>query len=148
MNRLIESASVVHFDGPHGDVHVDETFDEPLTILAGGTGISQAQAIVDQLRVRQRPPPVRVVWSLTTADHAYCAAFFETVSGGWLDFEIVVDTPPKNGAVAWVENRLQALDGAVILGGNPGFVYSVLDAIEARGWNVRVMADAFSYAPR
>ncbi|NJN51572.1 MAG: hypothetical protein HC809_07125 [Gammaproteobacteria bacterium] len=150
MNALLASTDSLSFDGPHGDVWIDESFVEPLTILAGGTGISQAHAIVDQLRPMRRRATVELIWSVARASDAFCASFFEEVADhrNWFGFERMVDDADHTGAEGWLSARDAPLTGAVLLAGSPGFVYAMADLIGARGWRPDLRADAFSYAPR
>ncbi len=150
IEHLLQTATQWHFDGPFGDVWVEPPVDEPLTIIAGGTGISQAHAIVEHLQSRMNTAPIRVVWSLVRASDAYCADFFANVADGseWLEFQLAIDSAGQSGAIRWINSQDAPPTGTVILAGNPGFVYAVSDALTARGCSAHIHADAFSYAPR
>lgn len=150
IEHLLQTATQWQFDGPFGDVWVEPPVDEPLTIIAGGTGISQAHAIVEHLHNRMNTAPVRVVWSLVHASDAYCAEFFANVAAdsGWLEFRLVIDSAGQSGAMCWIDAQDSLPTGSVILAGNPGFVYAVNDALTARGCSASIRADVFSYAPR
>jgi CDP-4-dehydro-6-deoxyglucose reductase len=148
--QLLDHHQTLTIDGPHGEVWVEGPAPAPITVVAGGTGISQAHAIVEQLCQAEQRAPVTVVWSVVARSDAYCADFFRQAADAyaWLQFQLVTDTKEKNGALTWLEGRTTPIRGTVILAGSPGFVYSLADGIRAREPNVTMMADAFSYAPR
>ncbi len=151
MLRLLERGGAITFDGPHGDVYVVGPTAAPLTIIAGGTGISQAAAIVEHLTHTDQQRSVQVSWSVADAADRYWddELIAETTTHEWLHYERLVDPAVGvNAMVHAIESGARHVQGDVILAGGPGFVYAVLDAIEATGAPVTPRADALSYAPR
>ena len=54
-----------------------------------------------------------------------------------------------NAAIAWLRANALPTSGRLIVGGGPGFVYAVVDALEELGvTGVTIESDVFSYAPR
>lgn len=149
MNELLAAASDVSIDGPHGDVCFDGPSAEDLLLIAGGSGIAQGRAIVDQLRSSGQRHRVRLVWSVTAADQLYCDAELRTFAR-WLEYISVVDVPgAENAAVAWLRNAAPPRSGRVVVSGGPGFVYAVVDVLKAiASPGVSIESDVFSYAPR
>src|SRR4030095_1523695 len=62
MTELLD-ADALALDGPRGDVHVG-AISRPLWLYAGGTGISQALAMISSIAQRPHDTPVRLIWSV------------------------------------------------------------------------------------
>lgn len=151
MLRLLERGGAITFDGPHGDVYVVGPTAAPLTIIAGGTGISQAASIVEHLTHTDQQRSVQVSWSVADRADAYWHDELNSLAAAhdWLHYECLADPAPGvNAMVHAIGTAARRVQGDLVLAGGPGFVYAVLDAIEAAGTTVTPRADAFHYAPR
>jgi NAD(P)H-flavin reductase len=140
-------------DGPHGEVHVASIPSRPLWLYAGGTGISQALAMISFIAQRPHDTPVRLIWSVADAADFYCERElreFEQVP--WFNMTAVVDAPGDavNAAVRVIErDGLPPEDSTIVLCGGPGFVSSVADALASRGVaRERMRSDMFTYASK
>lgn len=143
MQSLLDPGRDIDVEGPHGDVWVD-TLQAPLLIIAGGTGVAQANAILSHNGVTPSPAEKTLVWSISSPD----ARYFEPVYPGVSTFVAVDNEQP--GALGWLaQTQPDLADYLIILCGPPDFVYVVTDALLAMGVSRdQLRADAFTYAPR
>ena len=149
MDEMLATADALQIDGPHGEVTVVGPLDTPLSLIAAGTGIAQACAIIEHLREVAQRAPVSLVWSVSNAQQLYCEQQFLTPPG-WLRYHPVIDRPGQfNAAVQWLAGCASAPPGRTIISGSPGFVYAVADQLQRMGVAAQTIeSDVFSYAPR
>src|SRR4029450_4095588 len=123
MTELLD-ADALALDGPHGDVHVG-AISRPLWLYAGGTGISQALAMISFIAQRPHDTPVRLIWSVANAADFYCEQELrQSEQAPWFIMTTAVDAPGDavNAAVRVVErDRLPPEDATIVLCGGPGF---------------------------
>ena len=160
LDALLLHAHELTLDGPHGDVVITEPTSEPLTLIAGGTGISQAASIIEQLADCQAQQladcqaqqlVVQLWWSLPAPAASYAVSAIERVSSeSWFALETLYDDPTadSNAAVSRIRNG-PIEPGQYLLCGAPGFVYSCAQELLDRGINRSALrSDVFDYAPR
>jgi CDP-4-dehydro-6-deoxyglucose reductase len=152
LDALLPQARELTLEGPQGNVVVTEPTREPLTLIAGGIGVSQAASIIEQLADtgRQRRS-VKLWWSLAVPDAKYPVAVVERVSQeAWFSHETLYDDPAAGTNAALARIRAGRIDpGRYILCGAPGFVYSCAEGLLARGVSRDALrSDVFDYAPR
>jgi CDP-4-dehydro-6-deoxyglucose reductase len=152
LDACLATATTLDFDGPGGNVTVTGPTPAPLTLIAGGTGIAQAAAIVEHLSSSRQERRVLLVRSVAAASDAYpIAALEQARSASWFDTILVIDDPgaDASAAVVWIRRAATLPSARFILSGGPGFVYACADALAARGVLGAAMAsDVFDYAPR
>jgi NAD(P)H-flavin reductase len=152
LDALLLHAHELTLDGPHGDVVITDPTGEPLTLIAGGTGISQAASIIEQLaECEAQQLAVQLWWSLATPAASYAVSAIERVSSeSWFELETLYDDPiaDSNAAVSRIRNG-PIEPGQYLLCGAPGFVYSCAQELLDRGINRSALrSDVFDYAPR
>lgn len=158
MDELLERGGLLTVRGPGGDVTLPDADDLPLLLVAGGTGISQVCALIDQLAVLTARASVTVLWCVDAAGDLYCRAELDAVRRPWLQLEYVVDARrgPDNAGmrrITEIGRRMTADPPAtkpwILLAGSPGFVYAASDALTDAGVDAECLhADAFAWAPR
>jgi len=158
MDELLERGGLLTVRGPAGDVTLPDADDLPLLLVAGGTGISQVCALIDELAEKPTRAPVTVLWCADAAEDLYCRAELEAVRQAWLQLECTVDSRrgPDNAGMRRIAEigRHLAADAAptapwILLAGSPGFVYAASDALTGTGVDAACLhADAFAWAPR
>lgn len=152
LDALLLHARDLTFDGPHGHVVITEPTRGPLTLIAGGTGISQAASIIEQLAgTGKQRLPVQLWWSLTTPAANYRLGVMEQASNEpWFALETLYDDPAADANAALARIRAGRIDpGQYILCGAPGFVYGCAEALLERGISRGSLhSDVFDYAPR
>ena len=152
LDALLLHARELTFDGPHGNVVMSDPTREPLTLIAGGTGISQAASIIEQLAgTGKQRLPVQLWWSLTApAAHYRLGVIEQAFNETWFDLETLYDDPAAETSAALARIRAGRIGpGQYILCGAPGFVYSCADGLLERGISRGLLrSDVFDYAPR
>ena len=132
-------------------MHVATSTSRPLWLIAGGTGVAQALAIVSFLATCSQRAAVRLVWSVAHQTDLYCEGELRALEKqSWFRLIPVIDAPgdKTNAAVRFVERHRDEIgaDARIVLSGGPGFVHSVADALTARGIpRERLESDMFTY---
>lgn len=159
MDELLERGESLQIRGPFGAVTLPDDPSVPLLLIAGGTGISQVCAMLDELATTSTRAPVTVLWCVDAVTELYCRDDLESLDMPWLHTECIVD-PRRNAENAGLLRiAVLATDDAtltrgkrprwILLAGSPGFVYAALDVLEACGIDsAHVHSDVFAYAPR
>lgn len=152
MDELLDLAAPLLLHAPAGDVRMPEDPRQPIILIAGGTGITQALAVLDELAPVSERAPVDVLWCADSAEEFYCRRALDGLKAPWLTLHYSVDArrSAENAGFAPACALVQARASAnpwIMLGGSPGFVYGMDDALGAVT-TARRHADAFSWAPR
>jgi CDP-4-dehydro-6-deoxyglucose reductase len=161
MDELLARARTLDIRGPLGDVRLPTAADA-LLLVAGGTGISQALSMIDELAARPPSYPVSLLWCVDQPSDLYCANDLASLAGNWLDVESAVDASRStaNRGLARLRERarlckLELAQGQsprepwVLLAGSPGFVYEAMDTLLDAGIGRHCLhSDVFAYAPR
>ena len=139
------------FSGPFGSVRLDEPYPGSLMIIAGGTGASQARSIVDEIAVSPDRPATTLYWCVSEPMGLYQDVYFEETAfhADWFDYRAFIDDRSgRTPLLDWLEDADLTME-RFVLGGGPGFVYTILDRLVDLGVKAeRVQADVFDYAPR
>jgi NAD(P)H-flavin reductase len=157
MDALLAAGEPLQVRGPFGDVSAPDDPDVALLLIAGGTGISQVRAFLDQLAAEARRAPVTVLWCADTEADLYCRTELAMMAGDGVRIECVAD-PRRDAANAGLRRATElaraaaASTGArcwILLGGSPGFVHAAADALADAGIDPHLLhSDVFAYAPR
>lgn len=150
MDELLAAGAPLAIRGPGGDVVAPIAAEGSLLLIAGGTGITQALAIIGAVADQARRPRVRLLWCADHAADFYCRARLEALADDWLEIDYCADARrgPDNAGLAHARTAAQALpDAWIMLGGSPAFVFAMDDALATVTAAPRY-ADAFAWAPR
>lgn len=152
IDELLKLKQPLQLDGPGGDVFITAEQTDPLLLVAGGTGASQALSIIEDLLLRQSDLPVTLI---CFADHArdfYFREHLEAHKADWLRVEYFADPgrTSENRGMMWLrQHASQHMTARTIICGGPPFVYAALDALTAGGMPAsRTESDVYAYAPR
>lgn len=152
MDALLAGADHLTVAGPGGDVSLSPPLTHPALIVAGGTGIAQAESFVDAFTRQPPGATVTLVWCADREADFYLAAELEDLSPPWLRLVCIADPErgPGNRGLSWLTaHGADFVDASVVLAGSPGFVYAACDALLAAGVSrSNMQSDVFSYAPR
>jgi CDP-4-dehydro-6-deoxyglucose reductase len=157
MDELLDAGRPLRVLGPAGDVCLPDDSHIPLLLIAGGTGMAQVCAMLDELRGRPTRARVDVLWCADSTEDLYCRMDLETAPPGWLQVENAVDArrDAANAGllrVAELADALRAQPGSapwILLAGSPGFVHAVADIFESAGLDPACAhSDVFAWAPR
>lgn len=152
MDELLETGTPLLLHPPAGEVQMPEDPHQPIVMIAGGTGITQALAVLDELAHTTERATVDVLWCADSDDELYCRSRLDTLKAPWLTLHYNVDArrSAENSGFAKAQALLRTHAGAnpwILLGGSPGFVYAMDEALTVVT-TVQRHADAFSWAPR
>lgn len=134
---------------------------DPLVLLAGSTGFSQAKALIEGWVHAHCPRPLRVYWGGRSAADLYQHQWMNELTGQFpgLRYIPVVsdDTQHWSGRTGFVHqavladlNDLNNFRDVTIIGcGSPPMVYAAYDDFTAAGMQAgQFLSDVFAYAPR
>ena len=150
MDELLASSTTLSIEGPFGDVHLNDRDTRNLLIVAGGTGVSQALSITDELHAINSPRNVVLVVCADHKDDFY----FSEVPGRPEKLETVLIADPRrdatNQALGWIREHAPSFQNwRIVLAGPPDFVYAAGDVFAQTGVSIdRTESDVYAYAPR
>ncbi|MGA1369980.1 MAG: FAD-dependent oxidoreductase [Pseudomonadales bacterium] len=152
MDELLAAGEPLLLHAPAGDVQMPDDSRQPIVMIVGGTGITQALAVLDELADVSERAPVDLLWCADSADDFYCRHALDALAASWLRVRYTVDPrrTPDNSAFEQARNLLSSSRTAapwILLGGSPSFVYAMDEALATVTRTPR-HADAFSWAPR
>lgn len=159
----LKSETLVRVSLPMGDCFVtdrmlEEWTDQPLLLVASGTGFAQIKALAEGILAWQPDRALDLYWSNRDADGFYMAELIDEWTEQYpnLTYHPIVeaDSGGWNGRSGWIYQVIQQdyadlSDVQIFACGSPNMVYGTLDQLEANGLTEdRVHADVFSYMPR
>lgn len=132
--------------------------DEPLILVAAGTGFAQMKAIIESAIELGLDNPIWLYWGVRSPDQLYSLELAESWSESLpqLQFvpvvsEVAVGWLGRTGMVhqAVLKDFEELADARVYVCGSPQMVYAAEDDFIARGLRPdRIFSDVFAYAPR
>ncbi len=137
--------------GGAGDVCLRQDDDQPLLLLAGGTGISQALCLAHAQQLRH---PQRSVTLLGCADDEADLYYRDLLpAGSGFSAHLIADPARDSGnrALAWLTANAHQWtgDSRIILSGSPPFVYAMTDVLISQGRPEHSLeSDVYGWAPR
>lgn len=152
----LKTQPVVKVHLPFGDTHLAQIPDQPLVLVAAGTGMAQMHSLLEHLRAQQHSMPVHLYWGARTADDFYQVK-------AWADWQqlthvhlhqVVSDDDNWAGRKGFLYEAIledfPSLNGlSFYVSGSPAMVYGTLDALVAKELEPSQMhSDVFAYAPR
>ena len=139
------------FDGPFGNIRLVEPYPAGLMVIAGGTGASQARSIIDEIAVSPERMPTTLFWCVSEPLGLYQDVYFEELAfhADWFTYRAFIDDRAGRSPVHdWLATTPLTAE-RYVLGGGPGFVYSIVDRLTALGVLAdQLHSDVFDYAPR
>ncbi len=151
LDALLAAASSLQLRGPFGDVKVEPQASQPLLLVAGGTGASQALSIVETLSLSGATAPVTLLACADSEADFYFRNRLASTPHPRLQTHLVVDKRRNadNAGLGWLRARAPSETERIILCGSPAFVYAAADALTAGGCEeAQLESDVFAYAPR
>jgi len=154
--KQLQKEQVAHIQMPFGDVHLAGAAQQPLLLIAAGTGMAQVHSIVEYCRASGFSAPIHVYWGARLAEDFYTVKnlpAWQKMSN--LHFHQVVseeaDWGGRTGMLyeAVCSDIDDLSDYRVIVSGSPAMAYGTFDALVAAGMQPeQMLADVFAYAPR
>lgn len=146
---------LARIQAPFGDCHLAQLPEQPLLLLAAGTGMAQMQALINHCLAQGFDKPLHLYWGVRKAADFYRIDDWQRWEDAGVQLHRVVsdqpDWPGRQGLLANAALAdLGSLAGhAVIACGSPPMVYGTLDRLLQAGMQREQMrSDVFSYAPR
>ena len=125
---------------PFGRLVVDPTSDQPLLLVAGGTGLAPMRAIIDQLAISGRRRPTHLYFGVRTGREVYDAAMLDQLERehGWLSVVTVVSDDTRWAGRSGLVGQAVAADGdwstaEVLVCGSPPMVEATVKLLVEAG---------------
>lgn len=147
MDALLEGEAL-DITAPAGNATAGP-LDQPLFIIAGGSGAAQAFSCAEDRGARVGSAPTAILWCADNIAEIYNTETLQSFSNVQLQVCIDDRRGPENDGMTWLRaNASKHLGGRVILAGGPGFVYAATDILLELGYLQRdLYADVYDYAP-
>lgn len=152
----LQKHRIARIQAPFGDACLPELPQQPLVLIAAGTGLSQMQSMIESCLAQGFSQPIHLYWGVRHSEDFYRAphwARWQTQPNLYLH-QIVSDEAEWQGREgllhqAVCEDIADLSDYRFFVSGSPPMVYATFDALVAAGMPAEQMhADAFAYAPR
>ncbi len=154
LDELFSTQDKLSIRGPFGDVYVSagDAPEVPLLLIAGGTGASQALAIIDDLEQRQCSTRVDLLACSDQPEDLYFRAELTANEPSWLHATYIIDArrSAHNKAQLWLRDHASRFtEHRIVLSGSPGFVYTTLATLQTAGIaRSQTSSDVYAYAPQ
>ena len=144
---------------PFGRACLAAVPEQPLLLVAAGTGFAQMKSLVDYLRETRCEQPVTLFWGVRQGEDMYLRELAESWQAQWPPFTFVpvVSDDEDNDWSGHHEPLVQAVLASaadwqaveVFASGSPAMVYTLMDALLAQGLPAAAFhSDVLEYAPR
>ena len=157
--NAMRERDLLRFEGPFGAYFLQSEAEQPIIMIAGGTGFSPIKALVQQALGDNPAQRIHFFWGARDEQDLY---LHELASGWAREHENLTYTPVLSeatsadwrGAGGWVHETVLAaydnFDGIdVYASGPPIMIDAVRDGLSAKGMRPdRFFFDSFTYAPQ
>ncbi len=148
LNKLLDGDHLV-VTPAEGEVRSGKA-DQPLFVIAGGSGAAQAFSCAEHRAAINASAPTVILWCADEQDDIYEIDKLTGLPGTHVEVCIDNQRTPENEGMMWLSRHAgKYRDAYVLIAGSPGFVYTVTDLLLAIGFDAHQLhADAYAYAPR
>ncbi|PAV25411.1 NAD(P)H-flavin reductase [Tamilnaduibacter salinus] len=157
--QALRSERAVTLNMPGGKACLDHVPDDPLVLVAAGTGFAQMKSVIDYLCDHERQAPVWLYWGVRKHEDMYLRAQARQWQDElpWFHFIPVVGDDDDNDWSGHHDQLARAVvagshhwhHSQVLASGSPAMVYTLLDALVDAGLpEDAFLSDVFEYAPR
>lgn len=143
---------------PKGSCYIEYVDEQPLVLVAAGTGFAQMKSICDYALLQPNHGKIHFYWGNKNADGFYFELPPMQLTNDDVHFHAVVDDLPENGDWSGrkgfllhvlVEDYAHLKDAQIYISGSPQMVYATMDALVSHGFDPKQFhSDVFAYAPR
>lgn len=152
----LQTHRIARIQAPFGDACARELPQQPLVLIAAGTGLAQMQSLIESCLAEGFSQPIHLYWGVRHSDDFYQAPHWQRwqAAPNLYLHKVVSDEAQWSGRdgllhQAVCEDIADLADYRFFVSGSPPMVYATLDALVAAGMPAEQMhADAFAYAPR
>lgn len=151
----LKPGALLRIEGPHGSFFYQTDVQQPVVLLAGGTGFAPLKGLVEHLQSLPERPPIRLFWGVRKEQDLYQADLPQQwQEQGLLDYVPVLSEADESwaGARGWVHEEVlrqcpQLNESAVYMAGPPAMVKAARDAFLKAGLaSNRLFYDSFEYS--
>ncbi len=157
--EALRAGGDVTLELPYGSACLASVPEQPLVLVAAGTGFAQMKGVLDYLRTTSCKQPVTLFWGVRCQDDMYMRDEAEHWAQEWspLTFVPVLGDDEDNDWGGHHEQLVASVlaSGAdwsntqVLASGSPAMVYSLMDALLEAGLPEQAfLSDVLEYAPR
>lgn len=154
LDELLRSCTELTLTRPQGNVHLgNKPAQQPLLLIAAGTGSAQAFAMLDSLYARATQPQPHFFLQLAAQSNEFLSHAEEPrwIEQGLSTLRIAdSNTGDENRGLLWLrEHAHEFREHWILLSGAPGFVYTAADVLTGVGIELdQTHSDVYDYAPR
>lgn len=125
-------------------------YDEPLFVVAGGSGIAQAISCAADRHHTKAAAATKILWCVDKKEDIPDSTLFDAYPNTEMTLKVDARRDSANSGLAWIRaNTEQIVNARVILTGSPAFVYLIHDLLLELGLDARQLhSDVYAYAPR
>ena len=152
----MQPGEMQRIEGPRGSFFLREQSEQPIIMLATGTGFGPIKAMLEQLIAEQSQRAVTLYWGVRHRQDLYADALIHSWQARYpqLDYRPVLSQPDSDweGRTGYVQEAVLAefsdlSDYELYACGHPAMVYSARDALVSRGIDPdHCYSDAFEWA--
>lgn len=134
LNDALAQEKYLSITSPQGDVRSGE-LDQPLLIIAGGSGAAQAFSCIEARHGKLAPTdspcaPTTVVWCADQASDIYAEAELARFPNVTVYAHVDDRRTPENEGLVWLSvHALEYQDAYILIAGSPGFVNIVTELL-------------------
>ncbi|MEM9620969.1 MAG: hypothetical protein AAF993_04920 [Pseudomonadota bacterium] len=124
--------------------------EQPLLVIAGGSGAALAFACAEYRASLPSVAPCTVLWCADEASDIYADSRLATYQPLNLVIKIDSQRSAANEGLLWLQTHAEEFrQHHIVLSGSPGFVYAATDTLLERGIaQAQMQSDVYAYAPR
>lgn len=111
MNQAFADGSSIQIDAPHGEAWLQEDNQQPLLLIAGGTGFSYVRSILDHCISQKTTQPIYLYWGAKDSSQLYAMEELYAIAKqhNHVHFVPVIESEEKNWA-GKIGNVLEAIE--------------------------------------
>jgi CDP-4-dehydro-6-deoxyglucose reductase len=158
LQACLDGKQAVSLSMPYGEACLTRLPEQPVVLIAAGTGFAQMKSITEYLFTQQFRLPVSLYWGVRKAEDMYLQSMAEDWAARYENFSFypLIGELEENDSIEH-HNRLSEavmaeknlLQSMVFVSGSPKLVFSVMDALMAAGLPVnQFYSDVLAYAVR
>lgn len=159
LEMCVERKSSVSLSLPYGEACLSTMPDEPLILMAAGTGFAQMKSIIEYLFEQRFSKPISLYWGVRKEEDMYLLGLAKEWVQTHANFTFVplfadvedIDATDHHNQLsdAVLADKHDLADAKVFVSGSPRLVFSAMDALVEAGLpEAQFFSDVLAYAQR